>query len=309
MLTFLLATAAATSVLTVDTPDGAIPATTPVEMVVAATVAFERWGRDQEAFERWDAERMKHEKEARRHRKHAVSQGVLGGVGVLVGSALAGVAFSDEYALCVVDGFYGIGGCDGSMTKAARVFGVGLGLAGVAMGGSAIHHGNQSVRSQRAIGPEPRNSFLVAFESMQMGSLSVPGAPEEPTKTEATARADALALVHRAKTHADRETQVDAWRAILRAYRDTSLPDEAHRIHERFILDVLDDGSFSRREAAIAYGDHGSDLAPLVPLLETTGGLTRTAVKRGLMRIGRRTQQVSEAERAILDAGLLVPPQ
>ncbi|MCB9677103.1 MAG: protein kinase [Alphaproteobacteria bacterium] len=107
-------------------------------------------------------------------------------------------------------------------------------------------------------------------------------------------------LIGIARNDPESDVRIRAWQVLLQRY-ERKLGDQAAQ--EAFVLEALKSGRFSKREAAIAYGNVGSDVQKLVPLLRNGDILEVKAAANAIARIGIRVDKRDEA-RAVLEAEL-----
>ena len=105
-------------------------------------------------------------------------------------------------------------------------------------------------------------------------------------------------LVDIARTDLNRDVQIEAWRVVIQRYVQ-GIGDSS--VHEGLVLEALETGVFSRKEAATVYGRRGDDIEKLVGPLSSMKGLGMTACVDAVVRIGIRTDQRARA-REILQA-------
>jgi len=155
-------------------------------------------------------------------------------------------------------------------------------------------------------GGDPGSVEPVSIEPAPVASASGVGLLEDPDPRNRVQGVKALLndagasqqLVDLARNDPNRDVQIEAWRVVIQRYAG-GIGDAS--IHEGLVLEALETGVFSRKEAATVYGRRGDDIEKLVGPLSSMKGLGLTACVDAVVRMGIRTDQRARA-REILEA-------
>ncbi len=119
-------------------------------------------------------------------------------------------------------------------------------------------------------------------------------APEWVVRTQNRLQEQRLERVERTFYSDDRDVAIDAWHIVMDEYRRVE-SGPLRATYEAFVVDALETGRFSRREAADVYRVHGRELTVLEPALHARV-MDCLAARRAIRVVAARTGQEVEAQ-------------